>query len=55
MIEIMLVYVTLMSYARAVIVVLFLWGVGPILTNGCGIQGHKVCCIASQLGDTRGI
>ena len=32
-----LMVVTLMSYSRVVNAVLVLWGVGPILRNGCGI------------------
>ena len=28
-------------------VALVMWGVGPILRNGYGGSGQKVCCIAS--------
>ena len=41
-----LMVVTLMSYSRVVSAVLVLWGVGPILRNGCGIEGQKVRGIA---------
>ena len=30
-------WLMLISYSRVVSVVLTLWGVGPILRNGCGI------------------
>ena len=32
----------LMFYSRVVSIVLILWGVGPILRDGCGFWGHKV-------------
>ena len=31
---------------RVLSMVLVLWGVGPILRNGYGNQGQKVCCIS---------
>ena len=42
-----LMVVMLMSYSCVVSVVLVPCGVGPILRNGYGNYGQKVCCIAS--------
>ena len=47
-----LMVVMLMSYSRAVSMVLVLWGVGPILRNRYGIRNKKCAEVKCQQDDT---
>ena len=46
-----LMVVMLISYSRAVSVVLVLLGVGPVLRRRYGVEWQKVCCIVSVKWD----